>query len=302
MNRVRIALFSLSGTGNTFMVSSMLKTHFEDLDVETDEFRIEDYTTGETIPDISDYAFIGIGYPVHAFSAPPPVHWFISALPKVEDKKFFIFKTSGEPFRPNNASSCALVRKLKRKGYDFVFERHFLMPYNIMFRYPDPLVKQMVQMNEPLSKGMVKCIISGDRKYIKTTIHHRVFAVILRYIKDYGVKLNGKAFHANKTCTMCMVCAKNCPQKNIYRKNNKIKFGWRCILCMRCVMLCPESAISIGILTPWVLHGPYEFDRIMEDKSISNSHVNENTKGYFKLFRKYYAWANRTIEDELRED
>ena len=71
------------------------------------------------------------------------------------------------------------------------------------------------------------------------------------------------------------------------------------MLCMRCVMGCPENAISISILSGWVLHGYYDFQRILNDDTINPVFVDEHTKGYFKTFRKYYRWAAERISKEI---
>ncbi len=57
-------------------------------------------------------------------------------------------------------------------------------------------------------------------------------------------KFMGKSFRANQNCTLCMKCVKNCPQKNIKRKNDKIRFGFNCMMCTRCIHGCPSNAIE----------------------------------------------------------
>lgn len=302
MNTKRIALFCLSGTGNTLMLSSMLNKFFSESGMDIDSYRIEDYIKNGDIPNISDYDMIGIGYPIHAFNVPMPLLNSIRKFPYIQGKKVFIFKSSGEPFAPNNSSSYMLCHLLSNKGYNIIFERHFLMPYNIMFRYPESLVKQMVLTNELLAEGMVKSILKGRICTFNYKLRQRAFSFALRYVLHYGTIINGKLFRANKNCSNCGKCINDCPVKNITEKNGRIKFGWKCFLCMRCVFRCPNNAIHIGLLDLWALRGEYEFERILTDESISSSYVNENTKSYFRLFRKYYREADNIISEELKSE
>ena len=299
---MNIALIYFSGTGNTAMLADMLKKHFTSKSAKVDLLNVDDYLTDGSVPDLSAYDALGIGYPIHAFSVPLPVLQWLLRLPESNGQKAFIFKTAGEPFPPNNSSSLRLIRVLNRKGYEVIFERHFLMPYNIMFRYPDALVKQMVLTCDKLAEGMVNQILAGNSERIKAGLYARTIGLLARHLKDYGVMLNGVFFRANpKKCTLCMRCVRDCPVNNIKRKDDSIRFGWKCMLCMRCVMGCPENAISISILSGWVLHGYYNFQRILNDDTVNPVYVDENTKGYFKLFRKYYRWAAERIETELNK-
>ena len=293
-----IALFSLSGTGNTRMLSAMLTRYFAEYGVTVHEYRIEDYLQKD-IPDLSKYDIIGIGYPIHAFNAPMPVIKFAEKLPTCNGQQVFFFKTSGEPFPPNHSSSYILHKKMVKKSYKLIFERHFLMPYNIMFKYPDSLVKQMISTNELLAKGMAKSILQDKHELLDYKIASRINSFNFRYIMHYGAKVNGKLFRANKKCNLCQICVSECPSRNITCKNGKIKFGWDCFLCMSCVLKCSKNAISIGLLNLWALNGRYDFDRIMLGENIKSSYVNIKTAGYFRLFKKYYLKASEIIDREL---
>ncbi|MEL7603664.1 MAG: hypothetical protein AAGU77_10970, partial [Bacillota bacterium] len=98
-----------------------------------------------------------------------------------------------------------------------------------------------------------------------------------------------------KKCTMCGCCVQMCPMKNIRVKNGKIHFDGQCALCMRCTMFCPQDAIRFGILHPWKVNGGYDFKRLLADPDIPPDFVREDTKGYFRLFRKYYRNADAAL-------
>ena len=135
---------------------------FKDINVQTISYNIETLMKEGALPALLGIDAIGIGYPVYAFNTPKIVHDFVKQLPPGENKIAFIFKTAGEPFYWNNASSSLLVRNLKKKGYRAVFERHFLMPYNIIMRYPEALIKQMVITNKKLCLDMAKRMMNGE--------------------------------------------------------------------------------------------------------------------------------------------
>ena len=63
------------------------------------------------------------------------------------------------------------------------------------------------------------------------------------YKKAGGVSLVPKA---DKKCTNCGLCAKNCPAQAISTDNLRITDANTCISCMRCVAKCPQSARKVN--------------------------------------------------------
>lgn len=63
------------------------------------------------------------------------------------------------------------------------------------------------------------------------------------YKKAGGAGLVPKA---DKHCTGCGLCAKNCPAQAISMENLKTANSKKCISCMRCVTECPESARKVN--------------------------------------------------------
>ena len=63
------------------------------------------------------------------------------------------------------------------------------------------------------------------------------------YKKAGGAGLIPKA---DKSCTDCGLCAKNCPAQAISREAPKTTDSKKCISCMRCVTECPESARKVN--------------------------------------------------------
>ncbi len=297
MNKVLICYFS--GTNNTKTVAEMIKQGFENTGYQTDLYNIR--LPYPKLPDLNEYAYIGFGYPVHAFNTPQFFLKWIKTIPEVKNLKAFIFKTSGEPFRFNDASSFSLVKKLQRKGFTVLSEGHFLMPYNIMFRYPDVITKHMYIHNRTLAKVFVSDVIANKRllpKYYPWTV---IFAYLAR-LQWLGAKINGPLIHVKKhICTACGKCIKNCPSHNIKMVNGYPKFDSKCTMCMSCVSLCPEDAVRPGVLNGWRVNGLYDFKAIAADETVPFIKIDRSTTGYFRLFRRYYEKSYAKINSWLKE-
>lgn len=240
-------------------------------------------------PDPNGYDLIGAAYPGHAFNAPRLFNKFVKRLPKAErGQRAFIVKTSGEPFSVNNSSSAAAGRYLKRKGYAFTYEKHYLMPYNIMFRYPQGLAKQMYLYSQAMAKVSAAKIAAGEKESLRANFGS-VIMCFLGKIEWFGAWFNGLFFRVDKKkCIDCGMCAKNCPAQNITKKNGRYRFGARCTLCCRCTMNCPEDAVSMGLLNGFKVNGAYKFEKLAADGEVSGNYVNGRTSGYYKKFNKYY--------------
>ncbi len=290
---MKILLITFTGTGNTFLCGEYIKEHFMSANHQVDHFVCEYNSTFSY--DLNKFDLIGFGYPIHAFNAPQYFVKFIKKLPKAKIP-FFIYKVSGEPFWLNNASSVKLIRILKRKGYTYLAEKHFLMPYNIIFRYKDSLAKQMYLYLKPLTKAFVMGIISNTPEKVRNNFFERFITIIFR-IEWIAPKVNVLFLHSKrKKCNKCGLCIKNCPTHSLYmKKNGKIKSKTSCALCMRCSYNCPNNAMNMGILNLWVVNGPYKYKNLENDNSISPVFVHARTKGYFKLFRKYFKRQNALL-------
>ncbi len=248
----------------------------------------------ENIPSPDEYDYAGFGFPVHAFNAPLMFLRFLRVLPKTTHNKAFVFKTSGEPARLNAEASCSVCRILIKKGFDVVLDAHMLMPYNILFRYPDGLAKQMALYTDALSELLVTRLLNGERDAFRFNRLRRLISLIMR-IEWFGAWLNGRLYTVNsQKCSRCLLCVKSCPSANI-TYDGRFHFGGRCAMCMRCVMYCPKDAIHFGILRPLRVNGGYNLDKLLSDPNVSADFVNDKTRGYFKSFRGFFRRADNTL-------
>ena len=294
----KVIIYYFTGTGNTRIAAKAIEEalNIADFSVKLVEVRVD----GEVLPNPNLYDMVGFGYPIHAFNAPKFFLKQMKKMPQVTEKEAFIFKTSGEPFGFNKASSWSLSRILKKKGFKLMMERHLLMPYNIMFRYQDELAKQMYVHTHDMAK-----VIAHDIQYhIKRPIRFNLLQLPIMFlfrIQWFGAKINGPLFFAKKDiCTSCGLCESVCPTDNIIMKNGIPSFGGDCTMCMGCVLNCPVDAIRPGLISGMRNNVNYPFKKLLGYDHVSADFIINHKKGYFKLFKKYYDETNKEI-DELKD-
>ena len=284
---MKVLLLYFSGTGNTAYIADRIRDSLIGYGHEARTWRYRQ--DKERDFDLAECDLIGLGYPIHAFNAPEVFNSFVKSLPK-GDKPYFVFKVSGEPFRLNDASSFIIVKNMKRKGYRLVGEKHFLMPYNIMFRYKDALAKQMALLAPLLGDAYVKSLLLGEAPRIKHSLSKRLVSFIFR-IEYLAPRLNAPFIRVRKEkCVDCHKCVDNCPTKAIEKwENGKYRFrASSCSMCMNCAYSCPKDAIVFGFMNPWKVNGPFDYEGILNDPAIPATYVDEGRKGYFHLFLRYF--------------
>jgi ferredoxin/flavodoxin len=285
-------IYVFSGTFNTLKAAGMISDSLAKRGVSATVCEIKKPFENIPLPEGVDW--VGFGYPVHAFNIPEVLFQFVKRLPNSK-QKVFIFKTSGEPSHFNDGSSHLLWRLLTRKGYDVMLETHMLMPYNILFRYPDSLAKQMYLYTEAQSRQLAIRVTSGECDNIRFHVRHIVFSFLFR-IEWPGAKFNGLLCSVNsKKCTQCGLCTKMCPTGNIRIENSRVRFGGQCAMCMRCAMFCPKDAVRFGLVQLWKINGAYNFKRLIADPGIPSDYVRDDTKGYFRYFRRFYRQADVSL-------
>ena len=313
---MRVILYVFSGTGNTLKVAGLYKKYLEKSNINditdapdegasvtVDIYRVSK-KSGE-MPSPDGYDLVGIGYPIHGFSAPEPAIKLCKALPQVENKPTFFFKTSGEGLHLNDCSSQKCLKILTKKGYDVMCERHIVMPYNMIYRHKDEMAKQMWIYAHALVDLHCRELLEGKREKVKRTVLKSMWVAPVRFLEQKFAHLHGPLFKVHKDkCISCMKCVNVCPQNNIKYENGKFKFGHDCVLCVGCSFGCPADAISVGIFGLWKVNGSYRVDELVKDESIPFPFIPDGAKGIYRLYKKYYrecderlAAAGMKIED-----
>ena len=65
----------------------------------------------------------------------------------------------------NDCSSQKCISILQKKGYDVNFERHVVMPYNMIYRHRDEMAKQMWIYAHALVDLNCREIMNGKREH-----------------------------------------------------------------------------------------------------------------------------------------
>lgn len=293
-------IYTFSGTGNSLLLANFLKEFLDKKGVVTNVYRITLPLVKEEIPSPNDYDYVGFSYPIHGFNTPKPFIELIKMLPPANGhKEYFIAKNSGEPFVFNSASSSLMCSLLKKKGYSLGLEHHFLLPYNIMFHYPTLLMKEMYVYCHAMAKLFSDEIIDNHHIFnIKHRTFFKIFSFFLR-IEWLAGPINSKLmFVKEKRCIQCGKCLSSCPTNALYlNKKGKIKAKTSCAICMNCSFSCPTDAFFMGILNPWrVNFGGFKYQKLINDENLPISFIEDNKKGYFKLFKKYYLKEKKLLD------
>lgn len=284
VNKVKVMLLYYTGTYNTRYITNRIKEKIDFALIES--FEVDGKSQ---IISLEGYDYIGIGYPIYAFNVPNIFINYLKKLTFPSDSKYFIYKNSGETYSLNDASSNSIIKVLKKHNCLVQNEYHFMMPYNIHFRFPNDLVNEILLMDEKLIDILIYEVFENISNISKYKLKHKFISDIFK-IQYIGGFVNSFFYRVNEKCSKCLLCVKNCPTENIFEESGKVKFKHKCVMCMRCSMYCPCNAISIGFLNGWKVNGKYDFS-----KSMVNDHkvITENTKGFFKCYVKTYNYINK---------
>ena len=291
---MKCILIYYTGTFNTRYLTEKLSAGLENAGWDTTIYEI-DPKNNERL-DLSEYGCIGLGYPIYGYCAPYAFLKFIRAQKFPKGVKVFIYKDSGETEHANDASSKYVLRKLRRDGVKVRNEYHFLMPYNIHFRFEDKLVKEMLVMDGKLLDVLVHEVTHDIPDMKRPGIWSRIVSSVVSRPQYIGGNVNSFLYKVDMDkCIGCGLCIRNCPTGNVY-KNEKgvIKFHHHCLMCMRCSFFCPADAFHIGFLDDWgwKVNGGYDFKRI-ERIEPDSPFITPDTKGFFHCYIETYNKINK---------
>jgi len=227
-------LYVFSGTGNTWAVAGYYQKALSST-FQTERVAIT--VDGGHMPNPQPYDLVALGFPVHAFNAPEIVVRFAKVLP-ASKKPCFLFTTSGEGVRLNDVSTRLPARILEKKGYRVLSVRHYVMPYNIIFRHSDAMVRQMVLYAKALVPLHASDVLKENKETLRYPLWERVLSFLFR-IEWPFCRIEGLMMHADPhTCTLCKACVARCPMHGISVKNKRIHFS---------------SACCIAFVVPWIV-------------------------------------------------
>ena len=251
-----------TGTYNTKFLVEKIKERFTKESLGEVEFLPIDGTSSSS--SLNSYDLIFFSYPIYAFNTPIIFDRFIKRIKLNKNQKVIIAKQSGEPIVLNNSSSYSLIRKIKKDKAKLLSEYHFLMPYNIHFRYEDDFIKELFIYNEKLLDILVYELKNNIVRKVKYNPLLAFNSFVFK-IQRLGGPVNSYFYRVDYAkCILCQKCINECPINNITFDNNKKKiiFHHHCLMCMRCSFFCPKDAINIGMLQKWKVNGKYDLSRI----------------------------------------
>lgn len=277
----KIVFYVFSGTDNTYVVSKALKAAFAKYGARGQLYRIQKSYTA--VPPNDECDFVVLCYPIHAFNAPKPFYEFVGRL-KLKGRRVLLVRTCGEPFAVNKASSAKLIELLEYNGCEIMGELTYLMPYNIMFSYPDKVAALMYDEVQKRADADAYKALCGRCDMPDYTLLGELFSDAVRAVQQPGAEYNGKLITVDSDkCTGCGLCAKNCPQNNITMLGGSPRFGGDCCMCMSCVTRCPRNAVNYGILKNFAVNGGYDYKKLSKLPTGKSSLV-----GYYSLFKSYF--------------
>ncbi|MFA5481333.1 MAG: EFR1 family ferrodoxin [Bacilli bacterium] len=295
---MHILFLVFSGTNNTLEIARLLAGDFANCGHTCE---INNINVDTPLVDLNNYDCVAFGYPVYAFNEPRFFYRYIKRLALPKNIKYFIFKTSGETLQINNASSRRILRLLRRGKCQAFGDYHFVMPYNIHFRFDDAFVKEIILYNRKYSRLVTHLVLSNRPRFLKTNPLYNLIAWVLG-IQRPGATLNSYLYRTDMTkCIRCLKCVRECPTRNIRINDERIIFGHQCEMCMRCSFYCPTDAISIGFLNSWRVSGAYDFEKIESNTDLKLPYITDEAKGFYRCFIKYFKEIDALHEEIFPE-
>jgi len=286
-------LIYYTGTYNTRFLTEKLRDRLKGQGWNVDVYEI-DPLNNERL-DFSSYDIIGLGHPIYGYCAPWPFLKFIRAQKFPRGMRAFIYKNSGETEHANDASSKYFLRKLRRDGVLTRNEYHFIMPYNIHFRFEDTLVREMLMMDEKLMDILVYEVTNGIPNIQRYKLWPRLVSMVVSRPQYIGGDVNSFLYKVDpQKCIGCDLCIRRCPTHNIYRDSTgRMRFHHHCLMCMRCSFFCPTDAFHIGFLDDWgwKVNGGYDLKKI-EQMPLSSPVITDRTTGFFHCYIETYRKIN----------
>lgn len=205
-----------------------------------------------------------IMFAIHAFNAPRPVMRFARSLPMGRFKWVSIIGVGCNVLWVNSAASLEVRKTLKDKHYPILVDEVLAMPLTLVMRFPDALgraqVEKATQSIQVLAQAIVNEVTSPKAVPLKATVISKIGRVESVAARFFGLEL-----HAKKSCNLCGLCVRSCPEQNIYfNGKGKIRFGFKCLMCLRCIYSCPQKAIAPRLSRFIPIKDGYALERYLE--------------------------------------
>ncbi len=265
-------LIYFSQTGNTRRVAKKI---YEILKSEGQQAKLISYKKAND-NDFIEADVIGVGAPCFESQAPSIVRDFLWGLPQLDQKKVFVFATSGgAPGKVLYDLSKPLMKKGAKVIGGLLCRGTCYYPVPCLVgRFPNrPNEVDLEKVNE-FANNLLSHIISGIPGPMPSS-RDDTFKLGFGLYQIAGAILNDSLLRflmpepklIDSKCTECKWCEEECPTNSI-KLNPMPEIGKTCFRCYRCLTGCPEEAFSVqwGIsnFIVWTLYNQ-TFERWLGD-------------------------------------
>ncbi len=259
---MNVVLVYFSQTGNTRRVAEKMTEVFREAGHVTRTVSLKK----ASLQDVLAGDLLGIGTPCFSSQAPTPIKAFLKRLPPLDNKRAFVFATSGGA--PGRVL-YDLTRPLQSKGADIVGgfltrgQLHHPAPC-LHGRMPNrPNAKDLAQVQR-FAKAVIEHV-SADRHGPVAESRPDAFKprggfydlVALISTDGFLRVMLPKPKLDPARCNQCKWCVYECPMRNITLQPYP-NLGNKCIRCYRCLTGCPQRAFDanwrLGNLAVWAFY------------------------------------------------
>jgi ferredoxin len=263
MSYRKAVIYFLSGTGNSYRVSTWLEQQAAETGLQTKICSVNNADPQQEIESSSE-TLLGLVFPTHGFTAPWHMIKFALGLPRRKATHAFCMATRagvrfGKVFLPGISGSATFLISLILflKGYRVRGVTAIDMPSNWYSLHPIQRALSIERIKQRAALKVEKSLarlLKGRRMWLTwNNLYETSWGILLAYISllylAAGRFFLAKLFFANRNCDGCGICATNCPVGAIKMQGADHPWPfWRynCESCMKCAAFCPKNAIESG--------------------------------------------------------
>lgn len=296
---MRFLLIYFSGTGNTELLTTEIKARLEkhDHDVETISLEL---ITPENLPNLKGKV-VGFGFPVYKFTYPDIFNPLFQSINNNGNNCYCFIYSSYARFNSN--SLCDFYEELDNNKFNLIGLHSFKSPENgIASRKSedDYDYRSVMFFENNIDRKLdafVEEILANIKKnsdiMIKTKSTFTWFnRITLNIVKDIERTKYPQLQIDKSKCSLCGLCAKKCPSKNLVTKGEFIEVldPKNCLHCLRCMHNCQNNAISFGKLTK----GQNRYTKSVRDKLFKQA--TQNCEPFWDVYpRIIRKWRFKTL-------
>lgn len=200
---------------------------------------------------LHSFDLVGLGCPVFYCQEPLNVRDFIAALPRMPDRKWFVFCTHGAIM---GVTLQSMAEALQRKGIDVIGYHDTYAGATLPF-YPYPMLTAGHPDETDLEEARIFGRMTIRRLYSLETGKPAPSATPpsvpgewRENAAQFTLEFLQRIFPAlrinESRCSRCYECQENCPVNGIDIDQAPPRIQTPCIFCWHCVNICPEAAVE----------------------------------------------------------